>query len=233
MNEETTVNQAAPPPSMGNVPVRKCEAGSVLPAHVLDMLRLAPDNPQFRTMVNAIVLQPVPDEAKTYEQIIDWVEFNIDPSTIKHRVSEQGASQPLPHPLRPAQPTMDVPVTYSYTEYGRCNYKVGRSGRDHYMLELADIRAAAENADDWQEFVDDCTNRVLEDAEESPPETEARDDYEHYDYEISESADEDYEVGPLATRLREFMRQHLPAEFDRLTEDEDADDDEGEEDTDR
>lgn len=230
MNEETTVSQAAPPPSMGNVPVRKCEAGSVLPAHVLDMLRLAPDNPQFRTMVNAIVLQPVPDEAKTYEQIIDWVEFNIDPATIKHRAA--ASATPTAAPLRAAQPSMEVPVTYSYMEYGRCNYKVSRSGQDRYMLELADIRAAAENADGWQEFVDDCIARVREDAEEDPPDTDARDDYEHYDYESSESDHDDYEVGPLATRLREFMRQHLPDEFDRLTEHEDADDDEGEGDTD-
>ena len=68
--------EAQSPPA---APARLCAIADVLTPQTLRMIGACPTNEVARTLVLAAVRKPIPDEAKTFEQIKDWIETNVSP----------------------------------------------------------------------------------------------------------------------------------------------------------
>ena len=61
------------------LPWRKCEMYQELPRSLYQGLEKFPNNPTYRAMLMAQLNIMPPPELTTFQQIVDWVEYNFDP----------------------------------------------------------------------------------------------------------------------------------------------------------
>ena len=189
---------------------RKCELKQVLPAGVIQLLASAPHNETVRNVLLAHLKVPVPEELKSYKDIQDWIEFNIEPP-----------SAPLvkgsPPPGRTAD-LVEVLVDAIEIELGSCNYSRDVSGRGNVGVSREDILDAAINADDEDEFFR-LVREGMDDAVRDRIEMEPDDEFRYRDYEVSDSADFSVEIRQTGQEaLKLALRDIDPEAYERLFE---------------
>ena len=111
--------EAQAPPA---APARLCAIADVLTPQTLRMIGACPTNEVARTLVLAAVRKPIPDEAKTFEQIKDWIETNVSP--VAKVESVKG---------------IQVAVRTWERVSGHCSYTEERTGESDYTLTPEDI----------------------------------------------------------------------------------------------
>lgn len=101
--------------------LRKCSIDKVVPKHILNILRKAPENPQARAMLLAVTKKAMPDTLKTYEEIESWVVDKLGPPPAKLDLM----------PVRPAKRANAFVVEFKKHSkaYGVCDYEQGMTGK--------------------------------------------------------------------------------------------------------
>jgi hypothetical protein len=186
---------------------KTCDIASVLKPATIKLLATNPENVVFRTLVLQELKRPLPDEAKTWEQIVDWVQHNIS-------VTKPAAQRVV----------LSVSAVYLRETRGRCDYTDRERGRATPSLTLADIMELAdssvEDGDNWEEFCEDVTQAMREGVDQIPPNLDSVEGYPNYsnydadDDETSTSVSIDRDV--LSDALRSLMRRHLPRLLDSI-----------------
>ena len=75
---------------------RKCLLEQVLPKTMIELLKMAPANEIARAHALAQLTVPLPNECQTFEQIREWVEANVDPTTVRPIVTEVPTERRMP-----------------------------------------------------------------------------------------------------------------------------------------
>jgi hypothetical protein len=113
------------------VKVPLCAVTDVLSPSLITMAQQHPTNIAIRTHILAAIKQSIPDEAQTWEQIREWIEYNI-----------KKPDRPIVQiPESTPEPRMAVRVMAqcSDTERGTCRYSVCRNGEGHVGILEADL----------------------------------------------------------------------------------------------
>lgn len=221
-------------------PAKKCEVTKVVPQAVIELLRVAPQNEVARAQVLASVLQPLPSEAQTFEQIVDWIEANIDPAVIKPPAPAYPPAYPT-HELLQGRtgPTAAYPVRISVncsdTEVGRCDYRVSRSGSATVEVCADDVLRMARLSDNMDELLDELDTHIREDVEADWPDMDWDEDFstDNCDSSDTENRQQHHSRNALLSQVSAWLRQHHPDLYNTLTSttapfDNDEDDEEGE-----
>ena len=188
-------------------PVKTCLIEDVLSPSVIAMAKQAPTNEVVRSHVLASIKKPLPDTVKTFDEIKDWIEFNI---------------------VKPNRPSLfgDPPgrvtatVRRTHTEVGNCRYYDRRSsGECEYTLNDSDIEAAAAEAEDLESFFQEVLSLIRATAAEDPPETDSTGNIDYSDHESTEDTEVAYTVYH-EERFREvvinYLRSHHPDLYNEL-----------------
>jgi len=197
------------------LPVRLREWTYVIHQSIHELLRLAPLNPVARTHVHSKVGIPIPPVCTTLAQILQWIE------TVELKKGVLSSDEiPFNLPTLPRwAPTnaLSIEVGYSYRESGRASYSCTQYGCRNYELGRDDIAEMAEECGSLSELETVVKRRFRAMCGENPPNTEAS-DYDYSDEEATDSDDHETEIHEetLRTKLAEWLRNHLPAEYDRL-----------------
>lgn len=150
-------------PGMPEPPKKTCKIEQVLSNQTITLLKTAPENDVNRTLALAVLKKPLPEEAKTFEQIKEWVEANFkplkyDPNTLTPKASA---------------PALLASYTYRQTDHGTCKYSrtMARTGRYSLSTEDIDTLIAEANEDDlcWSEFASYVGDFVKMKLKEHPP----------------------------------------------------------------
>lgn len=160
--------------------VRKCAIGEVLGPQLLAMITSNPESPQFRAMLLQRLLVPVPDECRTIKQVTDWIEFNIDPLSI--RTSPQINHSTIRAPAQREGNSLALRITTSEEEYGTCHYSCTSYGRARFSLDADEIADAAEGCETVEQFKVKLRELIDENVWENVESTDC-DGYDHDDYE--------------------------------------------------
>lgn len=188
---------------------RKCELKQVLPVGVIALLASAPHNETVRNVLLAHLKVPVPEELKSYKDIQDWIEFNIEPPKV-----------PLPTLRFPTRRGEEVQVMIIATdrEHGSCSYHEDVSGRGNMPISREDILDAAGASEDSQEFFNRVQQQMLDDGVRNNVEMEAVDGSQTYtDHSCDDSDGIEVEIQPEGkTVLKDILRQLDPDRYDEL-----------------
>lgn len=132
---------AESPPEPEKPKVKTCDIKNLLSASVLELLKSFPQNPTVRSMVASQLKQPLPDDKATYEQVVEWVEYN-----------PEFAKQP---PKAPSY--LIIPISESGTETGMCRYTTNTYGTQDFQLSDAQLleiaKDSAESGDSFWELL--------------------------------------------------------------------------------
>jgi len=178
---------------------KKLKIEQVLQSSLIAGIKMAPKLPILRAAVMARLGQPIPDDKLTTDEIFEWAISVAKPSSM---IKSQGVA-------------FEQKVCVSETEFGRCNYSVGRYGEQFYELEtdfidgLLELLSAGEI--NWNGMINECCTKLKDLACDDSPEL----DYGDYDYDDHESTDSDnFEVdisrASLKTNLIAFIRTQRP-----------------------
>lgn len=186
--------------------IRLC--ATFVPRSVLELLKIVPLNETGRSHLLSIMEMPVPKSCTTFEQIEEWV--NTIPTPERKGLDEA----PFDIQTRPnhnQQGTFSNGVVYSYTEIGRCNYRMPRSGSDTYNISAQQMRELMNECSSMDEFVRSVRRFMVDMANDDPPETDGDGDTEYYDYDSSEEDDHEYSVdGDFRANLSQWINQNVP-----------------------
>jgi hypothetical protein len=162
--------------------------------------------------VKGFVLQKVhklpPAEVTTYEQLKDWVE-----------ASYKGRAAVSPNPGSAANPAASIRLEFEWSgrSYGTCEYTRRCNGETEDNLDVRTLADLAEGADSFPDLLD----KLIEDQRDEHSDYEVMEDTGENEYSSFERGDESPSdvVVSLSTRtdqLKEFIRQHLPEQAERL-----------------
>jgi hypothetical protein len=197
-------------------PTKLCTINRVLPSGVIALIRQHPENEVFRTIVLTHTKIPIPDECKTYEQIKDWIESNIDPTAQR---AQTGAlinleeDELVMEPLEVHQ--VGIEVSASQRVSGSARFRGREIGRGVLNVSLDEIIAQAENAHNWEGLLE-LVEEIIEDDNNIRDTLELELDEANAEYDRHESEDtEDYDWEVInrqdnIRRLREAILRHAP-----------------------
>lgn len=202
-----------------NAPPRRiCQVNQVLSAPVLQLLTSNPENPEVRAMVRAATRKKIPDELKTAGEIVDWIEFNIQPVTTKRPA---GLVAPAAHLPQVADPAVGITVEVECTdvETGTCHYRDARIGTYHCSIPEEWIMEQVRNGISLSDMVRNVSSYAREDAGENdtPEDMESTGNIQYINHDADENEDWSTRVRPAAQQhagdqLEAFLRQRLSRE---------------------
>ena len=213
---EPSTEPHRPPPGFhckpcGWHPAHKNSADIQLGAALVGMIKSAPMNPTFRAQVQAIMLHPVPDTARDWESIKNWIEFEVPVPPV--------GSFTKPMPMSPVVGNgISVRVDLSETRFGNCNYRCTASGSADLVLSEADIDNILAISDNMRHLENGVADAMLEKGREADCEMDEG-DHEYSNYEGTESEDFEWSYSDRAVfyaRLRNWIIQNRPDEAARL-----------------
>ncbi len=189
------------------LPYRKCEIGQALPATLIAGMKLAPANPTYRGLILRETGVMPPDTLKTFEELKDWIEWNVEPGKFK-------AEPPSPPPtwqapVAVARPGLRFELEYSETEIGSCRYTVRRSGLGDYMFDRDDVLRVVEDSSDLDEVMTGLNDEMNRDAWDNAPDMDDYGDYDYDRYDLTDSEDANYEHVQNTETRRARVVQYL------------------------
>lgn len=162
---------ASPPPELPKedpavkpvevVRVAKCTIDSVLPASVINLIKVAPQNNTVRAVILAHLNVTIPDECVSYAQIKKWIEFNYEPVVLDWPTTLLTRPN-VPVPPRHLTPIINFSFTASENEYGNARYSVEKTGHGAAGLAEREILEEADGSDTWNDFIDNIRQLVDE-----------------------------------------------------------------------
>lgn len=170
---------------------------------LVKLIRYAPLNPMVRSQIHSFTLSPVPKSCRTYDTIMTWVSAVV---AIGKKINPY---IPAPSEQRVA---VEVPVSYSYVDYGTARYRVTMEGSDDYIVTEQDMNHMVEEAIalgwDFERLLREVRQTLIDDASENNPSTEPGE----YSYDSHESTDTDeddlsLDANLLKDQLREWLRR--------------------------
>jgi hypothetical protein len=200
---------------------RKHRIEEVLPESLRQMLEAAPANETLRTMALNYTRQKIPDDARDYPAIKNWIEFNVasppgpgltqpfdEPSPL--------AAPPPPGRTRREPPAFTIEVDCSENVRGTCSWSAVASGSDDYGLTETELLALADevraNRDGIREFVESVKIAILDKADENPPDMDrGEEEYDNYDTLDGDGLETSLSTNMLLRELTDWLRDHPEA----------------------
>lgn len=181
---------------MSETKQRISDASDILGETLLALVKANPLNPQVRAQVMARCAMAVPDEFKTYDEVVDWVEHNIKaPALIK---------QPKPA-ATPRRGGVDLDISVSRAEHGTCCYTCTEYGNSTVTIQDDTLRDLASDCSTLEEVVDEIRDIIANEVWEDPGWGDSEDyDYNHHD--CTEHSDEKWEIPNETIRERIIAR---------------------------
>lgn len=208
---------------------QKCSVDQVLTQTLIEMIRRAPKNPTLRAHVHNMAKKPIPDDLVEWDSIRSWIEFNVDPPGYDPAQwrAVRDAETPFeidtalvaPAPPAPRDAGVNAAVRFRDYETGTCRYEGCRCGRGNYGLTGDELTRIAEESDSESEFLQQCYDEIIDQAEEEPPDMDASDGYEYDNHETSEITDQNAEIlnrDTFNVNLMNWLRMHRPELFVRM-----------------
>ena len=190
-------------------PNKKSEITQVLPSSLIEALQSAPLNEVIRTQVHARTLVPIPEDRKTFEEIKQWIEINVEPSKVPLK------SKPQRHDV-----AIEVGMYYSEMERGQVDYSWRRDATTSAQITVAEMQefvTASSNLGNVLSYVRDS---ATDDVHEMELETERDEDGPNYDeYEASDYDDQTASMrAPHAVEqaIRDWIVMNMPEHVERL-----------------
>lgn len=216
MDKPKVSEPVVPPPPPA--PVKKSSLFEVLPLSVIELLKTAPHNETIRAVVLAHIGTPIPDEHRKFEDIQNWIEFNIAPKLTKLGMPKKAT----PHAAATRFLNDDGDVTIECDvmeeEYGTCRYSITNTGRGCIPITQQQLRLLVENCSRWDNLVDEVCDNLSEgwpDYVEAGNPTD--DGYSYDDYSTSGTEDSSCHISVRGhTQLREAVRSLFPEHAIRL-----------------
>lgn len=187
---------------------KKCHIRTVLGAAMVESLRVAPEHAGLRAQVLAKIKVPLPDEAKTFEQIKDWIETNIDPNAIPKP----------PAPPTPARPVSNlIIVDVDCHASGTCRFDGRMSGQGQYALDEESVLEIAHDCVDEEEGFNRVISRVInwlrEEVLENMPDMHINNETDNLRLDRAEMTEEDDVTSEFD---RDVLRTIVTQMLDRL-----------------
>lgn len=187
---------------------------------VLHQLQEFPENVTIRAMVLSQILKPIPDELKTYEAIVEWIETNVQP----RRGDDIPFNDPRPEPQVLATTIAEqlrngrgitVNVQRSATEHGHCTYVSPVHGRGTYTISQDDVldilTQAVDDEADYDQIMNNLIDVIEEKINDNPPVLEIDwDEINHDNHESDETRDteNDFDTATIRNQLWQYIRNH-------------------------
>lgn len=196
------IEAVAPP--VATPPPKKCDIGLVLSQTVHELLQAAPDNEVTRAVVMSQIQQAVPLQLSGYEQIREWIEFNVEQKQVKAVPSTGGRNT-----------AFSIPIRVSETERGSCNYTGTRSDSYNFGFSERTVLNAADNADSLEELVESLRTHI----DENVCNDGELDDLSHEDFEMNSSDGTEISIREsLEDVVAQYLQDNHPDIYERLTE---------------
>ncbi len=205
----------------------KLTAEVLLGRSLLDLLKMAPNNPAVRTMLAKQCRQTLPEELKTVEEIIAWIEANVTAPEppVKSPANPGRWQDPLPIATR--QPgreevVLNMSLYRNGTESGTCSYSCNTSETYIAHITRDEFRALVEEADSFE----DLMRKLEEKADEEFSDNGGDSNNEDYDYEDHECQNSETEESGISnkTACETVAGQLLVQMADRIEDPDDAED---------
>ncbi len=138
-------------------PKKKCSIKDVLPASVIPLVQAAPNNDTIRALLLAHLKVMVPKEEDTFEKVQNWIEFNVEKSAKPKSAIDTMFDRQIREAEEREARMVQVHVTASEREHGRCEYHHNLRGTGEMPIDRAVIEQAADrstNPDDFFERVE-------------------------------------------------------------------------------
>jgi len=202
---------------------KKSKIAKVFSRQLMEMLKLAPENATIRSQAHARILVPLPDNIKTFEQIVEWVETNIDQNGLtavyNSPVEQEAAPSPWMQPIteQPVlnnHPTFDVGYRISEREFG--TYDVTRRGNGIEEMDPQTMLDIVEDAENLENALSRIISLAREWVIENPPETEPDENTRSFEAEDQDNVEVTIRAESLREPLIEWLRANAPEELARL-----------------
>jgi len=211
---------------------RTCTMDSFFDEATMEMISLAPNNPYVRGHIMRVMKQMPPDDAKTFEQIRDWVEKNfewripmpvgtddsvVDFSNIARRLD--GVLTAPPTPPQPDGPTFEFNILDIYQENGLARYTCDRTDRMRCSFNADELESIIEDAlGDFNEIMDTMMDYTAEKGDTYDTDSS---NYEYEDH--NAECQEGHEYGYINSRIaraqqfREWLLANAPNLVDEVS----------------
>lgn len=193
-------------------PGRKCHMRTVISSNLIASLKVAPDNPSLRAHVLAVVKQPLPPEVKTFEQIKDWIEINIDPAVVGNALPRGNDAL-----------AFEIAVSVEREVRGRLFFRGTRHGRGNYRVTdgvlLEKARYAVRNGLTMADLLENIGDYLRRMAGENLPDLSYPELYteEDGDWESTDTRfDDDSEDADNFSWNQALLRNHVRSALQRL-----------------
>lgn len=194
---------------ISQLPVKMCIITEALSSALIDSLRLHPNHPVYRALVLSALLKAPPPELTTFDEVVNWIEFNCESSKKVRNESVRN--------VQPPTPTLEIMLSFSDTESGTCHYTVDRHGSGTYRFTAADLASMADDVENIDGLVDSIETTIADNAYDVQEEMENSDDGPDHDhYNATDHDNEEWEYlnssDEMRARLIAFLQRNLSVE---------------------
>ena len=169
----------------------------------LQLIQLSPENPIVRAQIMRQLLKEPPKDAKTYEQVKEWVETTFEDSFFTPaQVISRGSG---------SREQFTIPVTISRDEFGICNYTCRQHMTENIALD-------AETVEGWIAeglSMSDILAKIREMAHDVEFNSEVEEDNRYSDHETSDTDNYSYtyrDVEAVRQSLHTFVSENCSEE---------------------
>ncbi len=181
----------------------------------IGLINDSPTNPLIRGYIMK-KLKVMPEASlDTFDKLKEWIEKTF-PVPERKSVLKKGKARSA----TVGDPEVSIDFSYSDTEYGKCDYKAGRIGRDTLSFNLSELRELIEDGFGKQELIDNLIDNARN--QDWPDmawddDGESTDSHESSDYENPSVSAYNGEKAMMETII-EFLHQNAPELAERLEE---------------
>lgn len=173
---------------------------------VIQLLVVAPTNPQVRALVLQAVGKPIPDELVAYNPIKVWLETQCAPFV------DEAQAQSTPRRQRQRRSAFTVECDFSETERGRCRYRRSHTGSGGLNIMEDMLAEWLEEADDFEDLVEKVKQHIYDDAYavispdmEVVPDSES---YDQYDTDDGDGIEVDFSRDRLVSVIKRWIESN-------------------------
>lgn len=212
------------------LPAKRCELAKVLAPTLIESLKLAPENPVYRSMVMARLKVMPPHSVKTFEELQRWIEYENDPpitplggelDNSRYPGVTVAAARNLQRALpegrvatEPGRNVFSIEVECEDEESGSVRYTVNRSGIFIGQVNSTRIMELVRQGYTFDRMVSRLSQDLTQMAVDNPPAmVHDEDSYEYNNYRVSDF--NGFEAHVPETSLGSCLAMYLRSELGR------------------
>jgi len=182
---------------------KRSSIASFFTENFLNLIQLTPANPIVRAQIMRQLLKEPPKEAKTYEEVKEWVETNFEDVFTPPNVLSKGNNS--------IHAILTIPVRISRDEFGSANYSVRQRMTSNVSLSVSQMT-------EWLDeglTLDDIIRRIKEITEDVDFEVGHEEDYKYDDHEVSDHDNYTHEIteeGRARESILSFVMENIGEE---------------------